>query len=562
MTFTPANPKKIKEPKNNIQYNKLIEKGNHFQKINEFEEALKYFTKAWLYKELNPNLYIDIARCLFKVGSRGKAIATLEMALAKSDISPALCFQATNFALEIKEYEMAVKFARFSAQSYPTDMNSIITLATALRENSQLDEAVEYIQNILPIYPENGKLWNVLAMSVYYRDGAEAAFIFAQEAYRLEPKEFLNVQTLTLIYTEMGDLENARKYVEELISIVPKDPLVMRNYSNICLAMGDLDAGMEALEWNNHPSDQNSVFFPYSITAWKGQDLTGKTILVGAEQGVGDQIIYAATIPALAKKAKKIILGCDPRLVPLFKNSFLNLDAEIEVKGNREYRNEDGKRINIYDGVTNENVDYLCLYTDVVRRTWDRLENVPDYSNGYLLPHKEDIEYWAEKLKSLPHKINIGFSWRSGLRSAFRDKEFPQILDLLGLFKGADVNLINVQYGECSEELKLLEDADLKIHNFKELDLKDDFNGTCAMMKNLDLVFGPTTAATHQAAAVGTHTCWLLMSKIQWLFGQESMPLFKSNKFFVKPYNMNWKDHLTQVKEDYFTPWLKDLKKT
>jgi tetratricopeptide (TPR) repeat protein len=561
MTFTPIDPNKIKEAKTIAQHNKLTKKGEYYTSIHQYGEALKYYTKAWIYPDFHPNLYINVARCLFFTGHRGKALATLEMAMAKSDNNPEVSYQSAIFALEIKEFAIAVEFSSIYFALKPDDTKGIELHCDCLRENGQMDEAIDLLQSFLPIYPTNGRIWNVLAMSVFFRDGPEAAMVFAEEAYRLEPKIMGPVQTLSLIHTDLDDLIKARFYVERLLEINSESHYIYRNYSNICLALGDMKAGMDALEWNNHPSDPNAVHMPYNFPRWTGQDLTEKTIFVAAEQGVGDQMIFVAALPQLAQKAKKIILGCDNRLITLYQNSFSDRYDNIEIIGFKPFISTEGQKITLYDGIESIDIDYMCLYTDVMRRLWDKVENVPDLSDGYFHPAQKDVEYWADKLKTLPKKINVGFSWRSGIRTASRDKSFSGLEDWLVLLKNKDVNYINLQYGECSEELEYLKEAGITVHNFDELNLKDDFNGTGALMKCLDVVLGPGTATTHEAAAVGTETYWFLNQRTEWFFGQDGLPLFKSNKFFVKPYNQSWADHYAMIYKDRLLPWIKQKKK-
>ena len=63
---------------------------------------------------------------------------------------------------------------------------------------------------------------------------------------------------------------------------------------------------------------------------WTGSRLEGKNILVYAEQGVGDEVMFASCIPDLMEEAPgKLLLECSPRLEPLFGRSF----PGVEVRG-------------------------------------------------------------------------------------------------------------------------------------------------------------------------------------------------------------------------------------
>ena len=163
----------------------------------------------------------------------------------------------------------------------------------------------------------------------------------------------------------------------------------------------------------------------YDIKQWTGQDLKGKTILIGAEQGVGDEILLSSLYPDLIKEAKHVIIGCDKRLVPLFQNSF----KEATILAYTAMQSDAGYRVRVYDGLDEANVDYMCLYTELMRFKWRSLEDIPDMSDGFLIPAQEKVAYWKEKLALLPHKINIGLSWKSGIKHAKRSMLYAEILE-------------------------------------------------------------------------------------------------------------------------------------
>lgn len=47
---------------------------------------------------------------------------------------------------------------------------------------------------------------------------------------------------------------------------------------------------------------------------WDGSSLLGKSIVVHAEQGVGDEILFASCFREVIAQAKRVTLICDPRL--------------------------------------------------------------------------------------------------------------------------------------------------------------------------------------------------------------------------------------------------------
>lgn len=61
------------------------------------------------------------------------------------------------------------------------------------------------------------------------------------------------------------------------------------------------------------------VFEPIAqCPEWRGEPLDGKTIVVAAEQGWGDQLMFGRYLPVLANRGARIIVACHPVIAPIF----------------------------------------------------------------------------------------------------------------------------------------------------------------------------------------------------------------------------------------------------
>jgi len=552
------NSSDIPSPKTRSQYDKLVKRGaRHFEK-NEYTSALKYFSKALDYKNYQPNTLVNMARCLFQLGMKTKAISMMEHALDQNAENPGICDSLGNACLQMDLYDLAVKFYTIYCQLKPEDPLGYNNLASAMREAGQLDQSIDMLQQIIPIYPDNPFLWNSIGASVSFRDGYPAAQPFYEEAYRLDPSTPNVVNNLCLVYANLGLYEKAWEFAHKAVKLDSASFMAQRGLAHCSYNIGKFDDAFKALAWHNHVSDANSVFMPYNIEKWTGQDLKGKTILIGAEQGVGDEILMCGLYPSVIKEAKHVIIGCDPRLVDLFRNSFRDATVLPYISGQHEL----GYKVRMYEGVKPEEVDYMCLYTELMRYRWRSVEDIPDMSSGILAPAKDKIRFWKDKLSTLPHDINVGLCWRSGLLLARRKENYSGLDDWAPLLKCDGVNFINVQYGDCQEEIRQFEaKTGLKIHQFEDLDLKDDFEGTAALMKNLDLVMGPATTPLPLAATSGCTAWWLNPRRPWYSFGDKhGIPIFKKARNTIKPTDMTWPDFFPIFTEEEFLPWLRKLK--
>lgn len=546
--------KRISSPKTLQQYNRVVGAATKYYDNGNFAEALKYYTRALDYKDYHPNVLVMMSQSLFKLGMKSKAIALMEHALHQSAGNPGICDALGNACVSMDLNDLAIKFFKIYTQLKPNDAIGYNNLATALREDGQIDESIQLLQDVLPIYPENAALWNSVGAGVSFRDGYPTALPFYEEAYRLDPTIATISSNICLTYTNLGQYEKALEFAKKSVELA-ETHMTYRSVAHCGFRMGNFEEAFKGLAWHNHPSDPGSVFMPYNIPKWEGQDLKGKTILIGAEQGIGDEVLFACMYPDVIKEAKHVIIGCDKRLVPLFENSFKQATIIPYIGGQHEM----GYRVRLYEGIEDMGVDYMCLYTELMRYKWRSIEDITDMSDGFLKPSQKKVAHWKKKLSQLPHKINIGLTWKSGVKQAKRSMFYAELLEWVPILKAKNVNFINIQYGDCDQEIKeLLDNHGITLHNFEELNLKDDFEDVAALLKNLDLAIGTGSSPMSQAATVGTMGWWISCNtRIWWSFGQDnSSPIFKKAKISIKPAEMDWDGYLRLFAEEEFNPWI------
>lgn len=279
----------------------------------------------------------------------------------------------------------------------------------------------------------------------------------------------------------------------------------------------------------------------FEAKEWQGEQLKeDEKIMVWSEQGVGDHIMFATALPDLIDRIgpNKIIFETEPRLLSLFQRSF----PEIEVRKNPRLKKDFTPYITDYQY-------HVALGT---LQNFFRKE-ISDYSGKAIL--RTDSEWdkiWKERLPS--KKKKIGIIWRSGLRNSFRNRfytETERLFSFFSVLSSQDIDWVNLQYGECEEELSwLAENCGVKPLLWDDVNLKDDFDAVASLIKNLDLVIGPATTPTMLAGALGVPV-YMFSVYPEWSFlGQEYYPWFKSVHLYVTPYPNKVDLTLIKVAED------------
>lgn len=544
--------KSILIPKNNAQYIKVVKKGQKLRIEKKHAEALQYLNAAWKYSDDDPTLIVMISDSLFSIGNKSAAINLMLHAVEANPNNPSIVLTLGNAALDFEEFELAQKFLQKFIELKPSDPIGYNNYAAALKEDGKIEEAVEFLQNMLPVFPDDDRLWNTLAGIVGVRDGPESAIVFFEQCLKINPKNVQAWNNIAPAYMSINDFKKAEDALKRAIELEPSllDPHL--HYSALLLTQKKLKKGWEeyrhrqSVKQFQHTQNHNKI--PY----WNGESLKGKKIAIFAEQGVGDEILFSWLFDRAIELADEVAITCQRRLYDLFKNSFPKVSvskSEFLV-----YHHLD-KTINLCPDVDISNFDYQCLAGDLPYFIWENYDDITPSSDPILTPTNEKVEFWQKKIEDLPGEISVGIAWRSGIRLTKRARNYATLLEWEPILKQKNINFINIQYGDCEEELLELErETGIKIHNFKDLDLKDDFDGTTAMISSLDLVLGPSSSPIMQAAFVGTEAWYFTNGSPWWAFG-DNIPVWRQNaRIFDKNPNSPWADYLDQSASD-FNAW-------
>jgi hypothetical protein len=268
---------------------------------------------------------------------------------------------------------------------------------------------------------------------------------------------------------------------------------------------------------------------------YAGEELTGKTLLVWSEQGVGDEIFFAGVLPDVIRAAGHCVIECDARLVPLYARSFPA--AEIIPKCTPPHAR-----------VQQADIEWQCPIGSLPRFFRPRIESFPQH-HGYLVPDPERVAFWKQRFAALGPDPKVGITWRSKHRSTSRDLHYTEIGQWGPILRVPGLTFINLQYDECRAELaEARKEFGIDIHAWEDIDLMNDLDDVAALMKALDVVIAPTTTPAIMAGAVGAPAWMLLTRDITWkTLGTEGIPMFPDLRPIWRPRNVPWDTVLESV---------------
>ncbi len=350
-----------------------------------------------------------------------------------------------------------------------------------------------------------------------------------EEALRLSPQIPPDVKlNMGSIRQNLGDFDGARAMFEGLLTERPGDHAARWYLSQLDLLQGRWTTG-----WANYSSRFRAGAVPYRpmpYANWDGRPLPDETLLVLADQGLGDEIMFASCLPDLQARAPKAIVECEPRLLSLFKRSF----PDLHVIATQREKNTDWLRACPTPTWQVSAGDLPGFF----RRSDSEF---PEHQ-GYLKADPNRVEHWRKKLKERSGgRLSIGISWRGGIvgtRTAARTigvDQWGPILSCPGL------HVVNLQYGDCVAELKDLQERHgITIDHHPEA--LADYDETAALVCALDLVVSVCTSVIHLTGALGRPVWILTPHSPGWRYtaDKSSLPWYPSSRIFRQPRAGDW----------------------
>lgn len=532
--------------------NGLVRLGILAWRSGEIAKASQLALEATKVDPSNARAFHILGASLERMGYVHKALVSYEQAFKLDPDDPELLIDLGLTAWHMKMNDSAAKMFQLYIAACPNSPLGYNNLGSLLGEMGDSNGAIDTLIAAINKMPSEPILWHSLATVLADAGRSEESLPFYQEAIRLAPEVPQQHHNLGYAYLHLGRLEEALDCFDKAMDGL-KDPLERaeaRHSRSICLiGMGRVEKGFAEYESRNDALFRAYVPHMVASPEWKGEPLEGKRILVVGEQGLGDELMFANTIPDLERlvgSTGRLQIAVDGRLVKLFERSFPN--AEIGIAEDRTMGDADGKKTLRFVpfAVKDGQPDYFILMGSTVHLLRKRLEDFP--RKAYLKPDGARLEHFRKILLGGGSKPTVGICWRSMMIDPKRAKYYSTLEMWEPVLKTPGVRFINLQYGDCAGELQMARERfGVDIEVVPGLDLTRDIDGLAALSAALDLVISAPTASAATAGSVGTET-WFLTAGRSWpQLGTEEFPWYRKSHVFTPMKFGEWAEVMPRV---------------
>ncbi len=458
----------------------LNNRGNLLLALKRFDDALASYDKALALKP-------DHVRALY---NRGNAL----LALGRP-------------AAALENYDQALSLA-------PSHVGSRNNRGKALLELKRLNEALESYDEALQLDPTNVEAWCNRATCLLDMGRIEDALQAIRKATALKPDSADAQSNLGAVLSAAGQTTEAIAAYERAIGSAPHLAIAHMNLGFALLRDGQYQRGWQEYEWRGLADGIPPREYPKP--RWQGQPLTGKTILLYAEQGLGDAIHFARFVTVLAGQGARVIFAVHPPLVALMQ-SLSGVSQVIPL-------DTPPPPFDMYQSIMSVPGILGILPTAIPA------------PSPYIEPDPARTAAWRARLGAQGFKI--GIVWEGKGETPMQRARSTTLAHFAGIASIDGVRLISLQ-----------KDGDISTAVFPVENLGEAFDAgpdafldTAAVIRNLDLVLTIDTSVAHLAGALGAPTWVAVPFAPDWRWGDRggTNPWYPSMRVFRQPTPADW----------------------
>lgn len=504
--------------------------GRHAAAVELWSKALS-FNPTWTAARIN--------RALSQLNS-GRAIEALdglldldlpgepELALTKLNVQSAA-------ARAQKDGSLAARFLRQAVALAPGDDRSWMNLSEVVRPFSAPDSA-DFSRRALALNPGHVGAHINHAIALVELDRLEAALGAFRRALAISPADAALMNNMTGPHRWNGDFARAIALYRRALAVDPAFAPARHGLGTAHLIAGTFEEGWRAYE-GRISGDPEFHIRPFTTPRWGREALDG-SLLVWGEQGLGDEVFFAALLPDVMRVVKSVVVECDPRLVGIFARSFPPATVVGRTDPPAPVLTE--KRI-----VAQIPAGSLAGYFR------SRTEDFGD-ARAFLIPRPDLVQRWRERVADLGSGHKVGFAWRTSRGGTEARRYHPALREWMPVLTRSDAVFISLQYGAVDDDIRIAAgEYGVALHRFTDFDLRDDLENLLALSSVLDLSICTLTTPFNFPAAAGTPT-WVLAPKNDMFLlggGREHL-WYRSVRLYLRAAGEPWCRPIGEIADD------------
>jgi tetratricopeptide (TPR) repeat protein len=492
-------------------------------------EAYRLISAALAVNPRSADARSNLGLVLHALKRDSDALASFEQALA---LDPGHVEALNNRGMALlkvdRPAEALAAFERLLASS-PRHLEAQVNRANTLLDLGRVDEAIAAYDSVVTLQPGHAGAHFNRGNALARHDRLEEAVAAYDRAIAIAPGYAKAHNNRGLALRALNRPAEAIAGYGRAIALDRDFADAHLNAAHALLSLGDLPRGFAEYEWRWKSEALALPRRTFRGPLWLGAPpVAGKTIMLHAEQGLGDTIQFARYAKLLSRAGATVVLEVAPALKQLM--SGMEGAARVLARG------EALPAFHLH-----------CPLASLPLALKTELASIPA-EIPYLAAAAERLEKWRPRIDALA-RPRIALAWSGNAAHANdRNRSIP-LARLAPLWSHAGGSFISVQRDVRQADAGVLAGAARLVHLCDEL---SDFADTAAVLALADLVISVDSAVAHLAGAMG-RPVWILLPcspDWRWMLTREDSPWYPTARLFRQPAIGDWQSVIERLRQE------------
>lgn len=438
-----------------------------------------------------------------------------------------------------------------NSRTSPFNPDTLFQQALSLHHMGRLNEAGDIYKKLLAYFPNRPEVLTPFGTLLLQQGQQEEGIKQLERSLHIAPKQPMALYNLGSEFQKLTRLEEALACYDQAIVLNHNDPDTYVNRGNVLkdlkrcdealasynlaialkpdyapaywnksllkILTGEYEEGWQLYEWGWKCSERGTVR-NFSQPRWRGeQSIAGKTLLIHAEQGLGDVIQFCRYAPMAEALGAKVVLEAPASLVSLLSTLKGNFTIVEKGKGLPDF-------------------DMVCPIMSLPLAFKTTVESIPA-TVPYLYVNRDKQAEWHQRLgkKTRPR---VGLVWSGSITHKNDHNRSIALKSLEPLLQ------LPVEFHLLQKEIRPDDREALSFLNQIQLhqDELDDFSDTAALVQEMDLTISVDTSVAHLAGSIGRNA-WLLLPFLpdyRWMLDRADSPWYPTVTLIRQHEIGNW----------------------
>jgi tetratricopeptide (TPR) repeat protein len=509
----------------------LASLGTTLQQQGRYEEALGVLDKAVQLRPDQAELWRQLGDILVQLMRYDQALLSFQHVLKLDPRHPDALYKSGALFNQLGRHKEAITHLDLSDKVLPNHGPTLQARAQTLYNLNRLEESQAEGRRAYRLDPDNADTCNNIGAALRALGRYQEALGWFDKALKIRPGLVEALDNKIIALFQLHRFDEVFALYDRTKSLKLDTAITEWNVSLAYLLTGNFEAG-----WPRHQARLKlpSASYPrFPQPMWLGaEEIEGKTILVCADEGLGDTIQFVRYVPVLAERGARVVLAVQDPLQRLLSGlSGVSRCVPMSAIGALPA------------------FELHCPVSSLPLAFGTRLDTIPSATSYLPSPASSQRQAWEDRLG--PHaRLRVGLVW-SGSPTHTNDANRSIPLKVLSRIIDVDAAFISLQKDPRPRDRALLEQTgivELTTH-------LSDFAETAALLSCLDLVITVDTSVAHLAGALGCPT-WILLPwtpDYRWLLDRDDSPWYPTMRLFRQTASRDYAPVVDRVRSELLT---------